>query len=173
MALVAIPNIPPLVIPPPPGNPRVFISELTGAGPWTWTGLNGDAAGVRGYEIVFKTTKAALGAHNLAIRFNGDTGANYMDPTGVAATSARLSAGFGGFNETINGTVWVPYARSGAPRTITGLITVDENTGPSTYRAFPDSSWRSNAAITQIDVINSAGAVDAGVFALYELMDVP
>jgi len=151
---------------------RVFLGEKTGVGPWSFTGLAGDTAGLRGYELVFRVTKAAVALHTLALRFNNDTAANYTDSTSSATTEARLTpTQMYGSGETTEGVVLIPFAKSGSARNVVGQIQTVENS-PTTFPNVPDSAWVGTAAITQIDVINLTGTVDAGTFALYALMDV-
>ena len=150
---------------------RKFISEQTGAGPWTWTGLNGDAVGLRGYEIVGRVTKAAAGAHSLGVRFNGDTTVNYTDSAGAAATSAPAGANMFGSGEATSGHITIDVAKSGAARCLTGQLLATDNS-PQTYPNTPDGAWLGTAAITEISLINATGTVDAGTWALYALMDV-
>jgi hypothetical protein len=158
-------------IPAPSGNSRVFLGERTGVGPWQWTGLNGDLPGLRGYEILFRVTKAAVAGHSLALQFNGDTGANYTDVTGFALTSVPVAAALVGSVESTEGMIRVPFARSGAYRNVTTEIQTAED-APRVRLTGTQGAWLSAAAIARIDVINDTGTVDDGTFALYALMDV-
>lgn len=173
MALVQIPNIPPLVIPTVTPS-RKFIDVKTGAGPWTFAGLNGDATGLTGYELVVYITKAALAAHTLGIQFNGDAAANYFDSTGGGLTSASfVNNGLLGVaaNEIVTGTISIPFAISGQRRLLNSIVSVGDGS-PQVALAPRGSGWTSTAAITQISVIVETGTVDAGTVKLYALMDV-
>ena len=171
MALVAIPNIPPLVIPPPTGNPRVFLGERTGNGPYSWTGLSGDAAGLRGYEIVGRTDDAGAGG-SIGLQFNADVAANYGDLSGIAATSAHIHTNGG--NQTVSSVINIPIANSGARRVFTAWSPQADAT-PEIFRLGNGAfSWESIAAISRIDLIYWAGGpCTSAVWALYALMDVP
>lgn len=161
-------------------NPRVFISTQTGAGPWSWSGLNGDAAGVAGYELVFDLRIAAVSADaTVVLQINGVVGANYAKGSapGVAQTSMPVGIvpGGGNNNATLQGPVTISRAKTGSHRTCDSRGTVDVS----------DDLWPRNrgdlcAWINKVDAIASfqasltAGAVDAdSSVKLYTLMDVP
>lgn len=148
---------------------RFIAPELTGASPWSWTGLNGDATGLRGYEIVGRTSGAT--AASIGLQFNGDTGANYGDAGGAAQTKAKVAVNGGG--EVVTTVINIPIAKSGVPRVMT-VHSPRSDAVPEIFSFTPAAFvWNSTAVINRIDLIEYAGGpVDAATWALYALMDV-
>lgn len=143
-----------------------------------WTGLTGDAAGTRGYQILYRFV--AGGSNSiLGLRFNGDTAANYSyvventqtggAPVNSASSTSASSVQFNalsqiGTNEIMSGLIWIPVSVSGFARFVHGQASQFSS---ATIRKFDVAGRWSNTAsqITQIDLIAAGGSVGSNTTA--------
>lgn len=152
----------------------VLIATVTGAGPWDFTGLAGDAAGLVRYELVVNAKNAAAVAFDLGIQLNGDETANYWK-VGVAVADTSLLLASNGADDVdgfAQGLVIIPRPASGSPRAIdpSGILVGDASsvydigTGKGAWFNTPD-------AISSARVLVRSGAVDSdSTMSLFKLV---
>lgn len=137
-----------------PGT-RVFVSTVTGVGPWAFTGLNGDEAGLLGYEFELAIIDPA---GDIYLRLNGDAGANYGDISGIARNQADVAVNPGGPPGGVRGVVELRGVATGNARTIGTARVTSFDLSPTVAVTPGDFNWTGVAALASASFSDSGGA---------------
>lgn len=145
----------------------VLVGTVTGTGPWNFTGLNGDAAGLERYEFVVNLKKVANAAFGLGLTLNGDVGANYQVKSAGVVPQNQFPLGSAGLaaNSQLTGRVLLPWPASGSKRQIVADDLVSYDDTPQIFENATQARgfWLNSAnAIVSASMFLTGGVVDAG-----------
>ena len=170
-----------------------------GGGGKTWTLLNAGGTALTGAQtitvsgisdiedlMIFIVQASSASASSLiALRFNGDTAANYgnvgfeINPSGtynaanygIAQNTANnrfnLSTMSNNANSQVSGGVWVSGGKSTGIKAIMGNAGAGANGGTSQTLNSQIGFYSASAAITSVSVVSSSGNFDNGTLYVY------